>query len=944
MPYKTIQQNFANGELNPKMQGRSDVEMYYKSAQKMRDVATTPYGGFVRRPGLKNIYKGASTLTAVGGMSASTELTAETEYPVTNITDLKDSTYFKANSGGNIMPAGTVLAKAEDLMQEITTTIRYYHWLGYSVSWYAWKTGYNSYFPMTIYTRTKYATVGSKLYTKDASSGEMKEASLEISKIIDNPTAGVRQTLLINRIGFSGAMQYYPNSELDELLNPIPAYTTSENPVVGDNIYSDTNNTLAGRITQVNAEPNTISDLNNIYLRDNSKDAEKTIVVGAEMKFIKKISILGLSSASRQDLVLRAYTSEGIKIVGSIQSGPEPISFAVELNAEASSIEIASAKEQALDIQLAEIKLYYSNDTLNTSRVKLIPFVFNNEQNYVLSLTNQTIRIFRNDVLVSQVEAEGFSNKVLQDIRYAQTADTAIFVHPDLPPMQLKRGQSNNDWVLSNFNLESIPNYNFDVKPPKQYAATATPDKLDGTVKITFSAGISGDIVGQYFEGNGGRVKITRRISATSVVGYTIIGFYTTDAIENGSWSITQDYEPVWSETRGWPSSVTFHQGRLFFGGSKSRPQTVWGSKVGLFGKFDPTSGYDDDAVEFTLDTDTLNKITDLYSQRNLQIFTLGGEFICRTSYNEPITPDNVNASKQTANGSWPLTSPAELEGQVLFIERRGQALMNFVFDNTQDAYSSANGALLNSHLIKNPQDLDVEKNNLTQQTNYIYIVNKDGSLCVVNVLLSQGINGGFTLWKTDGWVKSVCVLPDATYLAVERSELNGNNIYLEKIDWEGLTDNAEALTAFGQSQFIIPRFAGKKVDVITDGRFVGMYEADSSGVINCVRPLAGRVEIGLAFRSFVESNILEVQMLGTGIGKKKRLASMTVRTLDTPELTVNGETQRTNGEGIQDVSFWGIGDWDEKPTWKITQQKPYKFNVLAVQMNVNYQTAGGEY
>ena len=55
MPYKTIQQNFANGELNPKMQGRSDVDMYYKSAQKMRDVVTTPYGWFVRRPGTTKI-------------------------------------------------------------------------------------------------------------------------------------------------------------------------------------------------------------------------------------------------------------------------------------------------------------------------------------------------------------------------------------------------------------------------------------------------------------------------------------------------------------------------------------------------------------------------------------------------------------------------------------------------------------------------------------------------------------------------------------------------------------------------------------------------------------------------------------------------------------------------------------------------------------------------
>ena len=33
----------------------------------------------------------------------------------------------------------------------------------------------------------------------------------------------------------------------------------------------------------------------------------------------------------------------------------------------------------------------------------------------------------------------------------------------------------------------------------------------------------------------------------------------------------------------GYPRTVTFHQGRLYFGGSKSRPSTIWGSKVGLF-------------------------------------------------------------------------------------------------------------------------------------------------------------------------------------------------------------------------------------------------------------------------------------------------------------------------------------------------------------------------
>ena len=74
MPYKTIQQNFANGELNPKMLGRSDVEMYYKSARKMRDVVTTPYGGFARRPAMAAQAVLGETTARITGWSYSSGL------------------------------------------------------------------------------------------------------------------------------------------------------------------------------------------------------------------------------------------------------------------------------------------------------------------------------------------------------------------------------------------------------------------------------------------------------------------------------------------------------------------------------------------------------------------------------------------------------------------------------------------------------------------------------------------------------------------------------------------------------------------------------------------------------------------------------------------------------------------------------------------------------
>lgn len=591
-------------------------------------------------------------------------------------------------------------------------------------------------------------------------------------------------------------------------------------------------------------------------------------------------------------------------------------------------------------ISVAGITTAYEEES--SKAVRLIPFVFNNAQAYIICLTYQTIQVFRNDTLVATVTASAFTEAIIKELRFAQTADTLIFVHPDMAPTQLVRGASDSSWTLSAFTFASTPTYDFEETAPTAAAVSATPDQLDGTVKITLSGAISANLVGQYMEGNGGRVKITSQ-NGTTLTGYTVIGFYSNDTIGAGSWTYTTSYENVWSNARGWPASVTFHGGRLWFGGSKSRPQTVWGSKVGLFGKFDASSGYDNDAIEFTLDTADLNKITDIYSQKNLLIFTLGGEFVCASSFNEPITPDNVNAIKQTSNGSWEQTRPIEVDGTVLFMERKGQGLMAFATnENTTDIYSSANSSLINSHLISAPVDLAVERNNLTQQTNYVYIVNNTGTMAVVNLLASQGISGGYTLWQTQGKYRAVCVLPDDTYVAVERQTSSGYRLFLEKLDFEALTDAQESATLTDAVTFTSARFSRKTVDMFVDGKYMGSFLATRNGTIT-FPSTTGTAVFGIAFRWKVQSNFLEIPQLGVGMSKKKRLATMTVRTLDTPQLTVNGETQ-PGGEGIKDIEFYGIGDWDEKPTWIMQEQKPCKVNVMAVQMNVNFQVAGDEY
>ena len=96
--------------------------------------------------------------------------------------------------------------------------------------------------------------------------------------------------------------------------------------------------------------------------------------------------------------------------------------------------------------------------------------------------------------------------------------------------------------------------------------------------------------VNQYIQGAGGRARILEFLTTAPVRVVTVIPFYSTTAIANNDWELLTGFEDVWSATRGYPRTVTFHAGRLYFGGSRDRPNTIWGSKIALFFDFDPGS------------------------------------------------------------------------------------------------------------------------------------------------------------------------------------------------------------------------------------------------------------------------------------------------------------------------------------------------------------------
>ena len=83
--------------------------------------------------------------------------------------------------------------------------------------------------------------------------------------------------------------------------------------------------------------------------------------------------------------------------------------------------------------------------------VRLVPFEFNTDDSYMFAITAGKLYVFRDKVLITNINGTGndflaiseITAAMLPQLRFAQSADTIIFVHEDLEPLMLVRGADN---------------------------------------------------------------------------------------------------------------------------------------------------------------------------------------------------------------------------------------------------------------------------------------------------------------------------------------------------------------------------------------------------------------------------------------------------------------------------------------------------------------------
>lgn len=605
--------------------------------------------------------------------------------------------------------------------------------------------------------------------------------------------------------------------------------------------------------------------------------------------------------------------------------------------------------------------LEYFAEVNGSNQGRLIPFQFNEEQTYLLSFTAGRMDVYRTDnktlqasVTTSPISSMTFAQ--IEEMTFTQSADTLLLFHKDFPPIRITR-TSDTAWVVTNPTLENIPPFNFGNLTTSNPGWSITPDVtngrviLSGTLAPNFTAGV---YEGQFINmPKGGRIYVTQVNSNSELEGVITVELASTDTVDFGDWELETGYEPVISNTRGWPSAGVFFKTRLVIGGLGSRPATLLFSKIGDFFNFDVGEGLDDEGIDITIDSDQANPIRHLFSGRTLNIFTSGSEYSMRSAINDPVTPSTAagQLQKETGHGV-NIAAPVSVDGAVIFCEREdptdpktGRIIRQFLFNDTEDSFQSNNISIFSQHLFNNPLAMAIRSSTSKHPANYIYFVNSDGTCAVMNSLREQNLLAT-TLFETEGNFESVAVSGNRTFFIVKR-EINGSTVrYIEVLNDAHLTDSSLVQTSGSETTAWsgLGHLEAEELRVLGDG-FVLDNATVSSGAITSSEAVS-KLEAGLMFTATIKSLPLDVVIQGqSNFGEYKSCVFANVLLYESRGIkaSFNGNTFQTFfrnfgdfvlDQPVQLFTGWKklyIGGVRRDIEVELTQDDPLDLNVLAV-------------
>lgn len=349
----------------------------------------------------------------------------------------------------------------------------------------------------------------------------------------------------------------------------------------------------------------------------------------------------------------------------------------------------------------------------------------------------------------------------------------------------------------------------------------------------------------------------------------------------------------AWNAKFGYPRAVAFFEDRLWFGGTKSDPQTFWASKVGEYEDFEEIVDDASSGLLFTLASADINAIEWLAGDQELLIGTRGGEFVASaTTETEAITASNITVRRQSKYGVKPGVQPRFVDSALLFVQRAGERLHQLAYSNDSNRYIGPDMTALSDDILR-PSAIELAYQSAPFRQLWVRL--SDGNLATLTYVNDQDVLGWaqLELGGTGVEVESLAVIPhpdgdqDQVWMVVKRTIDSSTKRYIEYLEKPFAADTTYADAFFVDSGLT---YSGSATTTITgldhlEGQTVkvfgdGVVQADktvSSGAITI--DSASKVQVGLGFDARLQTMRLEAGAAdGTAQGRRKRVQQLILR------------------------------------------------------------------
>lgn len=464
--------------------------------------------------------------------------------------------------------------------------------------------------------------------------------------------------------------------------------------------------------------------------------------------------------------------------------------------------------------------------------------------------------------------------------------------------------------------------------------------------------------------------KITTYVSAT-VVLVNVYGEIPVDTqsiqelLNNGATDVWK--LGAWSDTTGYPYAVTFHEQRLWFGGSNTEPQTLWGSNSSDYDNMAPSEYdsivLDSNAISYSFVSNTANPIIWLASSSTLLIGTLSAELKAQSasSAQQPLTPTNITITSQSESGSQPQCKAIKAGSDILFVQKAGRKLMQLAYSFAQDTFVTETLTIVNDHIFRQggyAVNLAYQK----EPNSMVWACLANGTLaCLTYEKKEQVIAWHRHSLGGNGFVEAICSIPsvagteDVLYMLVRRTIDGVTKRYIEYITADfyptstlsrkdmyfldgGLTYSGAPTTNITG----LLHLKNSTVSVVSDGVYIGESTVSTGGVLT-LAVAASTVHVGYKYRG--TTRLLPLESPDPSMGKTRRVGATVLRLLDSLEFKYGmdliklDEKKVTTGNGITPSQDFFTGDVKVNMSMGyaltsqpyIVQDKPYPLTILAV-------------